>query len=289
MGRLLARVREAEERLAGLTRALQSAWEEELSEAAGAREAAATGRRRAEAMEQAAGALGRDELTRRLREVVELLRSSEEAAATRVVELEALQASVGARLEAARAPRALPGPAPEAGEVLEHEPRPASETGPTLAAEPAPAVEPVPAPAPAVPAPVEPAPATPTTAPVAAPAAAGAVAELRRKQTALGTRLDEIRKVAPKLPRTELAWVLREQAALVRLLDARLSTAGAPDPAAADALLSGIREVAEAHRVGSVFGTSRAEFADWNRAAMEARAERQALATARQKGTPGPV
>src|SRR5690606_9462742 len=80
MGRLLARVREAEEKLAGLTQALQSAWEEELADARQALEAAAVAARRAEAMDEAARALGREELASRLQEVLETLRASESSA-----------------------------------------------------------------------------------------------------------------------------------------------------------------------------------------------------------------
>lgn len=107
MGRLIASVREAEERLAGLARALQSAWEEEVAEASSAREAARRSLHKADAMAEAAGHLGRQELAARLAAVVQQLRSVEERASSRLEVLMRTERDLQLRLEAPPA-RSLP-------------------------------------------------------------------------------------------------------------------------------------------------------------------------------------
>jgi hypothetical protein len=101
MGRLATGVREVEERLAGIARALQSAYEEEMREALQARDAAARNLARAEAMEQASRALGHDDLTMRLAEVIDQLRSAHTAAVARLAELAGIEKTVQLRLNEA--------------------------------------------------------------------------------------------------------------------------------------------------------------------------------------------
>lgn len=110
MGGLIASVREAEERLAGLARALQSAWEEEVAEASSAREAARRSLQKADAMAEAAGNLGRQELAARLAAVADQLRSVEERAGSRLEALMQAEQALQLRLEAPPA-RTLPATA----------------------------------------------------------------------------------------------------------------------------------------------------------------------------------
>lgn len=107
MSRLLTSVREAEERLAGLARALQSAWDEEVAEASAARESARRSLVKATAMLEAAVALGRRELAARVEEVVNQLRAAETEASRRLDELVATERSFQHRLEGVDASRRL--------------------------------------------------------------------------------------------------------------------------------------------------------------------------------------
>lgn len=127
MGRLIASVREAEERLAGLAKALQSAWEEELAEATSAREAARRSLSRADAMVQAAASLGRQELASRLEEVVRQLHAVERNAAGRLEELVTAEKALQHRLDAPEEfLRLTPRPADAQEEEEEEEEAPGS-------------------------------------------------------------------------------------------------------------------------------------------------------------------
>ena len=98
MGRLIVGIREAEERLAAIGRALQSAFEEEIRDATHARDAANRGLARAQAMETAATSLGQDEMVMKIVELTESLKASEAAASRRLAELAALEKAVQLRL-----------------------------------------------------------------------------------------------------------------------------------------------------------------------------------------------
>lgn len=128
MSRLIASVREAEERLAGLAKALQSAWDEEVAEASAARESARRSLIKALAMHEAAVALGRQELAARVEEVVNQLRASEADASRRMEQLVAAERSFQHRLGDVDSSRLL-GEAPRSNEIdiSAREPEPASE------------------------------------------------------------------------------------------------------------------------------------------------------------------
>ncbi len=119
MGHLLTSVREAEERLAAVARALSSAYDEEISEAKTAQVAARASLGRALAMDELAQALGRVELSQRVREVIASLEASAQDARSRLEEL----AQVEERLHAQLATSSPP---------LLQEPAPPTESGPEI-------------------------------------------------------------------------------------------------------------------------------------------------------------
>lgn len=269
MGRLLTRVREAEERLAGIARALQSAYEEEQREATAAREAAVASLHRAEAMAQAAAALGREELHQRLREVIDQLRANEDEARTRLSELDVVQKTIRARLD---------GPAPEA-------------SPPAL---PEPSRERTPAPPPPEPAPgkletpveppfVEPLPApTPPPAGPAKARPASKLPELRQKIGQIGARIDEIEKAAPRLGPEPLRLAVEEHVALARLLADRLDEEDVSGFAEVSPLLERLARLARDRQVPLPDGLRPEAFDDWAKVSADARARRLALPNSRK-------
>lgn len=276
MGRLITRVREAEERLAAIARTLQSAYEEELAEARAARESAVRGLRHAEAMEQAAVALGRGELASRLREVCEQFRASESAARKRAEELSDIEATITMQLGA---------PSPESPE------RPAL----TSSASP-----PIPSRAPEVvvagPDAADRSPSSPAVAPpeameedaqsesFAAPESE-LVRELLGRVRQLEPRVDQVARVGPRAPREELRLAVQEHVALARLLQERLDAAGWDGQDATQPSIDKLIAITAAHALEGIVGVVDGEAADWNRVAAEARAQRQVLAEARKRGS----
>lgn len=296
MSRLIAGVREAEERLAGLARALQSAWDEELGEAQGAREAARRSLARALAMQEAAQALGRPELAARVDEVVRQLRQVEEEAVRRLEELNKAERSFQMRLEegiddAARAlpPASEPRPEPVVEVAAEETPAgppfvevphaeevesPPGDASEEPEVEIAVELEPKAVDAPK---PSEPEPVIVASLPVRE--------DLGPSAALLGVqkRVDELERLVTKLPLEVFDPALEELVAQVRLLARDRESA---DEGGAGLLLERLRALAASRGRETTFGLSEDEFADWTSLAADARARRQravALLKARQK------
>lgn len=270
MGRLIARVRDAEERLAGVARALQSAYDEELAEALQARDAARESRARAEAMEAAARSLGRDELARRSAELVAQLDESLADAERRIEELGRVEVSLRERLTPA--PRATPLPVLEPASIPPPTPAPSptideAEVEAEVEGEEEEADAPV----------EEPAPPPPPPAPVEPPKAEAPKPDA---MTVLEARVAELEKVGARLPIAVLTPALQELVALCRLQTQRQPMA-AEQPTA---LLARVAALGRARSVEGLFGVDPKEFADWPKLAAEARTQRQtALAAAKAK------
>lgn len=263
MGRLVAGVREAEERLAGLARALQSLYEEEVREATLARDAAARSLARAEAMEQASLALGGEELTRRLAEVIEQLRGAYASATKRLEELAGIEKAVQMRLnepETTPPARTLPPPFPlvEATPLVEV----AVETTPKTLR-------------PAIPAPV-----TPPAPPEPAPAKED---ELLAKQKQLLSRVEEIERAAAKWPKDLTRLAIQEHVALARLMVKRFSDAGRESEELVTSAIARLKALSEQLSLGKIVGLEAADTGDWTKLAATARMARTQLTEARRK------
>ncbi len=252
MGRFMTPVQMAEERLAGIARALQSAYDEELREATQARDAARLAIARADAMESAARSLGRDELATRLGEVIDQLRASETVANARVSELNALEKSVQAQLVGPTSASALP-PAPAGSAPTPAEPTTSLRAGGTPAQQPA-----------AAPKPVKP------------------EDDLGAREKQLLARVDELERLASKWSKDIAKLALQEHVALGRLLMQRLTKAGLSD-GAISAAIGRMKDLAAKVGAGELVGADAATSADWNRVASDARAQRVALVESKKK------
>lgn len=265
MSRLVSRVRDAEERLAGIARALQTAYDEAVNEATTAREAARRGLQRALALENAAQELGQPDLIQRLREVGDQLRAAEAAAGTRLTELAALEETIRARLADEIAPRPLPAPASQPS------PDPAEPADPPAVA----TLEPQEQTAPPR--------AEPTAPPPASPA-------LRQRLEQLEARVGELVRQAARWPKPIARLAVVEHVALARLVALRWPGGEPAGLAAVDATLSQLRAAADRLALGEVAGLNADEAGDWNQQATQARAERQALVQkAKAASAPAPT
>lgn len=261
MNRLVGRVRDAEERLAGIARALQTAYDEAVNEATTAREAARRGLQRALALENAAQELGQPDLIQRLREVGDQLRAAEAAADTRLNELAAIEETIRARLAEEIAPRPLPAPASP----------PPSDTAdmPVATLEPQEATAPT---------------RSEPTAPLPVPPA------LRQRLEQLEARVGELVRQAARWPKPIARLAAVEHVALARLVALRWPGGEPAGLAAVDGILSQLRELAGRLALGQVAGLDADEAADWNQQATQARAERHALVQkAKAASSPAPT
>ena len=269
MGRLVAGVREAEERLAGLARALQSLYEEEVREATLARDAAARSLARAQAMEQASLALGGEELTKRLSEVIEQLRGAYTTAMKRLEELAGIEKAVQMRLNEPVTPppaRTLPPPFPinptiEVVEVSMEE------------ATPAPAATlPPPSPRPPVPTPEE-----------------AKDDDLLAKQKLLLTRIEEIERAAARWQKEFARLAIQEHVALARLMVKRFKDAGRESEDLVSAAIAQLKALAEQLKLGKIVGFEASDVGEWTKLAATARMARTQLIEARRTAATKPA
>lgn len=263
MGRLVAGVREAEERLAGLARALQSLYEEEVREATLARDAAARSLSRAQAMEQASLALGQDDLTKRVTEVIEQLRGAYNAAMKRLEELAGIEKTVQMRLTETPAPVPAPALLPSAPPVAESTP------GVVITVEPE-------TPAPAV---VE-APSAPPPSPPAPPAKE---TELLEKQKQLLSRIEEIERSVAKWPKEIARLAVQEHVALARMLEKRLKEIDRESEDLVTPAIARLKKLSGEQQLPNIIGFEATDSGDWNKLAANARTMRTHLIEARKK------
>ena len=287
MGRLVTGVREAEERLAGIGRALQTAYEEELREATDARDSATRFLARAEAMEEASRSLGREEVTARVAEVIQQLRASYDAAMSRLRELAGIEKTVRMRLTDADQPGSQPAlmapqspptipPEPLTGTtrreervMIEEREQPESRPEPKREEKAEAKREEKPAPKPEEPEEVE------------------EDDPLLNNQRQLIARIEEVERIVRKWPKDLVLVTIQEHVALVRTLQGKFAAAGRRGEDLPPAI-ERLRVLANELQLSGITGFAPSVVADWNKIAQESRNRRLAFVEARRKNLTRP-
>jgi hypothetical protein len=287
MGQLIVGIREAEGRLAAIGRALQSAYEEEVREATFARDAAAQGVARAQAMETAARSLGQTEIMAKIAEIVISLRTAESTATQRLAELAALEKAVQLRLADTEL---TPGPAalPSAVSALVPPPPPSIPPAgplsvPAMASMPpvanvsstAPPFTPPPGNTPSL--------LNTTPVPDAPPESVSpAKDDLLARQAQLITRVEELDRVIRRWPREIARHGIQEHVALARLIGRRFEVMNRMAESRAEEVVDRLQGLAAMIGIEDILGFGD-ESADWARVAADSRQQRLALVEARKR------